>query len=254
MVNESAVERSLSAREKWIRLAVVGLLAPAVLYAVYRKSPVLSHDIAEIFSVIVACGLFMLTWNARHFIDNHYFVFIGIAYLFVGAIDYLHTLSFANAFSQVPNNVSIGLLFAARFLQSFALLAAPLFASRKIRPARVLAGFAAASILLVGAVHHGYFRDFYVLGNEFTPAKSLSDHIVSALQLLSIGALWRARERFDRKVLRLLILSVLFCRRDVGRPVQGRLPLQQRDRALPEGGLVLPGLRRGHHDRADPPL
>jgi len=210
MVDGSAVERSFSTREKWIRLAVVGLLVPAVLYATYRENPVLSHNITEMFSVVVACGIFMLTWNARDFIDNHYFVFLGIAYLFVGAIDYLHTLSFAGTFTRETHGVSIELWFAARYLQSFALLAAPLFAYRKTRPGLVLTGFAVIAVVLVGMVHQGVFQDFYVPGIGVTSAKALNDHVVSLLLLLSIGALWLSRERFDRNVLRLLILSVLF--------------------------------------------
>ncbi|MBI5905067.1 MAG: PAS domain S-box protein [Deltaproteobacteria bacterium] len=209
-MNESAVERTVFPREQWIRFGVVGLLVPAILYAAYRNNPVLSHDITEMFSVIVACGIFMLTWNARELIDNHYFVFLGIAYLFVGAIDYLHTLSFAGTISRESHGVSIELWFAARYLQSFALVAAPVFAYRKTRPGIVLAGFATAAVLLVAAVHQGVLQDFYVPDKGLTSAKALSDHIVSAIQLLSIGTLWLAREKFDRKVLRLLVLSVLF--------------------------------------------
>jgi len=209
-VSESAVERTVSTREQWIRLGVVGLLVPAILYAAYRNNPVLSHDITEMFSVIVACGIFMLTWNARELIDNHYFVFLGIAYLFVGAIDYLHTLSFAGTFARESHGVSIELWFAARYLQSFALIAAPVFAYRKTRPGIVLAGFATAAIVLVAAVQQGVIQDFYVPDKGLTPAKALSDHIVSAIQMLSIGTLWLARDKFDRKVLRLLVLSILF--------------------------------------------
>jgi PAS domain S-box-containing protein len=210
MVSETAVEKTFSGREKWIRLAVVGFLVPAILYVTYRKSPVLSHNVTEMFSIVVACGIFMLTWNARDFIDNHYFVFLGIAYLFVGAVDCLHTLSFAGTFSREPHGFSIELWFAARYLQSFALLAAPLFAFRRTRPTLVLAGFFAAASVLVWMVYQGVFPANYVPGTGLTYAKGWNDHVVSVLQLLSIGTLWLSRERFDRKVFLLLVLSVLF--------------------------------------------
>ena len=77
-------------REKWLPLAPVVLFIPAILFLAYRWNPQFSHNLAEMFSVIVACSVFMLTWNARKFIDNHYFIILGIAYLFVGVIDYLH--------------------------------------------------------------------------------------------------------------------------------------------------------------------
>ena len=59
-----------------------------------QYSYLLFHSIAEIFSVVVAFGIFMLAWNSRRFLDNNALLFIGIAYLFVGMIDILHTLAY----------------------------------------------------------------------------------------------------------------------------------------------------------------
>ncbi len=204
------MEMRFPPREKLLGFAFGGLVVPAVLYAAYWRNPVFAHDLAEMFSVVVACGIFMLTWNARGFIDNHYFLFLGIAYLFVGLIDFLHSISFAGVFSIEHHSDSIELWFAARFLQSFALFAAPLFVSRKVRPALVFAGFFAAALALVGTVYYGVFPDYFVPGKGLTPSKNISDDVVSAIQLLSIGILWTVREKFDKEVFRLLVLSVLF--------------------------------------------
>ncbi|MBM2827773.1 MAG: hypothetical protein HW408_305 [Actinobacteria bacterium] len=202
--------REVPPREKWLPFALAVLVVPAVLYAVYMRNPVLAHDIAEDFSIIVACGIFMLTWNARFFIDNHYFIFLGIAYLFVGLIDFLHTISFTGVFTAEHHSNSIELWFAARFLQSFALLAAPLFVSRKTRPALVFSGFFAVALALVGSVFYGIFPDYYIPGIGLTHAKSVSDYLVSGIQILSIGTIWLVREKFDSEVFQLLVLSVLF--------------------------------------------
>jgi len=194
----------------WLRTVPGLLLVPAVLYAAYYKSPGLAHDLAETFSVVVAFAIFMLTWNARNLIDNHYFLFLGIGYLYVGGIDYLHSVSFDGVFTTEHHGVSIEWWFASRFLQSLALLAAPLFAVRKIRPAIAFAGMSTAAIALAGFAYYGYFPDYYVPGQGLTPAKRLCDYIVSGIQVLSIAALWMVRDRFDRDVYRLLVLSVLF--------------------------------------------
>ncbi|MBI5576278.1 MAG: PAS domain S-box protein [Deltaproteobacteria bacterium] len=204
------MEKRLQCVDKLPGLAIGVLGVPAALIAAYWWNPVLSHDIAETFSIIVACGVFMLTWNARKFIDNHYFIFLGIAYLFVGLIDFLHTISFAGVFSAQHHSDSIELWFAARYLQSFALLAAPFFVSRKTSPSLVFAGFLSASFALAGMVHYGISPDFYVAGRGITPAKHISDIIVSGMQVLSIGLLWRVREKFDPEVFRLLVMSVIF--------------------------------------------
>jgi PAS domain S-box-containing protein len=195
---------------KWLGVAFAALFVPAFLLMAYRLNPVLSHDVAEMFSVVVACGVFMLTWNARDFIDNRYFIFLGSAYLFVGGIDYLHSLTFAGVFSPERHSSSIELWFASRFLQSFALLAAPLFVSRKTRPVTFLAGFSAAALALLGMVYYDILPDYYVPGKGLTASKYLSDYIIAGMQILSIGTLWLVRDRFDREVFRLLVVSIVF--------------------------------------------
>jgi PAS domain S-box-containing protein len=197
-------------REKWLQIAPVVLVIPAVLFLAYRWNPQFSHNLAEMFSVTVACSVFMLTWNARKFIDNHYFIILGIAYLFVGVIDYLHAALFEGVFSHNGHTPSIEIWFAGRFLQSFALLTAPFFVSRKTRPGAVFAGFAAASTALVALAWNGGFPDYYQPDRGMSDAKSVSDHLVAGIQILSIGTLWQVRGHFDRDVFPLLVLSILF--------------------------------------------
>lgn len=197
-------------QERWLPLAILGFLVATAFYAIFLQAPVLAHDVAEMFSFVVAFGIFMLTWNARKLIDNHYFIFLGIAYLFVGMIDYLHALSFEGVFTREHHSASIELWFAARYLQSFALLLAPLFVSRKIRPWVTLAAFAAVALALLGGVYVGSFPDYYVPGKGLTHAKSVSDYLVSGILGLSLAHLWHVREQFDRNVVRMLALSVLF--------------------------------------------
>jgi len=201
---------TIPARDGRIPLFLTVLFLPAVLFLAYRWNPVLSHNLAETFGVVVACSVFMLTWNARNFIDNHYFLFLGIAYLFVGVVDYFHALLFSDVFARQGHGRSIDLWFASRFLQSFALLIAPFFVSRKTRPWLVFSGFAAASTVLVALALTGAFPDFYRPGAGLTGAKNVSDYLVAGVQLLSIGALWRVRGRFDPDVFLLLVLSILF--------------------------------------------
>lgn len=195
---------------KWLPLAFWGLLTAAALYAAYQRTPVLAHETAEMFSIVVALGIFLLTWNARPLIDNHYFVFLGIAYLFVGVIDWVHSLSFEGLLSREHQGASIALWLSARYLQGFALLLAPLFVSRKVRPGLTLAAFAAVAVVLLGSVYYGIFPDLFVPGKGVTPVKRVSDYLVSGILALSIVHLWRSREHFDRDVFRMLMLSVLF--------------------------------------------
>jgi len=58
----------------------------------------LFHTIAEIFSILIAFAIFIIAWNSREYLDNNYLLFIGIAYLFVGGIDLVHTLAYKGMF------------------------------------------------------------------------------------------------------------------------------------------------------------
>ena len=197
-------------RERWLPLALTLLIILAILLIADRRDPALSHTLAEMFSVVVACSVFMLTWNAREFIDNHYFIFLGIACLFVGVIDCLHAILFGGGFNPETYNPSLELWFSARFLQSAALMFAPIFVSRRLRPLLVFLGFAAPPSCLSRSHGSGAFPVLYIPGKGVTPAEGLCDDIIVGIQILSVVALWRVRKHFDGKVFQLLAVSIFF--------------------------------------------
>lgn len=192
-------------------VALLGVLSILVGYVSHGINPLLSHNIAETFSVVVACGIFMMTWNARRYIDNHYYLFLGISYLFVGVLDYVHALSFDGLFPADGHNLHAQLWFAGRYLQSAALIIAPAFADRKLSPAFVVAGLAGATVILLACIlAWGVFPTFFTNGTEATDIKYLSELAVAVAQGIAIGLLFRKREQFDGVVFRLLVLSIMF--------------------------------------------
>jgi len=58
---------------------LTGILVFLGLYLTSLYSYLLFHSLAEIFSIVIACGIFMIVWNSRRFLDNNYLLFIGIA-------------------------------------------------------------------------------------------------------------------------------------------------------------------------------
>ena len=197
-------------RERWFPLALTLLSMLVVLLFADRWNPAFSHNLAEMFSVVASCGVFMLTWNARKFIDNNYFIFLGIACLYVGVIDCFHAILFGGGFNPEWDTHSIGLWFSARFVMSVALIIAPIFVSRRLHPGFVFLGFTALSTVLVTLIWTGVFPVFYISGMGFTPAESLCDDIIVGIQFLSAVATWRVRKHFDREVFQLLIISIFF--------------------------------------------
>lgn len=147
-----------AAREGWtlprdiILPITMGVIALVGLYLSRQYSYLLFHSLVEMFSVVVSVSIFMLFWSARRFLDNGYFLFMGIAYLFIGGLDLVHTLAYKGmgVFPGYGANLPTQLWIAARYLESLSLLAAPVFIQRKLSPTPVLAGYGAVTALLAG--------------------------------------------------------------------------------------------------------
>ncbi|MBI4797579.1 MAG: hypothetical protein HY794_02340, partial [Desulfarculus sp.] len=186
------------------------LLAFGVLYLSSLDSFQLFHTLAELFSIVVGCGAFMVAWNTRRFSDNHYILFVGIAYLFVGSIDLLHALAYKGmgVFPWVSADHPTQLWIAARYLNAGALLLAPVFAGRRLRPYLAMAGFALAAAALVGAIYAGLFPSCYQEGLGTTPFKTASEFVVCGLTALAMWFTHHRRAHFDPQVLRLMLLAM----------------------------------------------
>lgn len=75
-------------------LILLAAIVMAGLYYTSVYSYLLFHSLAELFSIVVAFGIFIIAWNSRRFVDNNYIIFIGIAYLFIGFVELAHTLGY----------------------------------------------------------------------------------------------------------------------------------------------------------------
>jgi PAS domain S-box-containing protein len=189
-----------------------GPLVLAGLYLMSLYSYLLFHCIAELFSIVVACGVFMVYWNARRFLDNGYFLFVGIAYLCVGGIDLLHTLAYKGmgVFPANDGNLANQLWIAARYLESLSFVAACVFLNRRLNVQRVAACYAAVVALLLGSIFHGgIFPDCFIDGVGVTTFKTSSEVIISGILAASIFLLVRRKAEFDQRVFRLLLGSLI---------------------------------------------
>jgi signal transduction histidine kinase len=191
---------------------LVGALLLLGLYLISHYSYLLFHSLVETFSIVVACGTFMVAWNARQFLDNDYLLFIGIAFLFVAALDLLHTLAYQGmgVFIEYDANLPTQLWTASRYVQSLSLLIAPLFIRRRLKPYPAFLSYAAIVSLLLASIFYWHvFPDCYIEGVGLTPFKKTSEYIISLLLLASIARLLQHRTQFDPGVLRVLILAIV---------------------------------------------
>lgn len=184
-----------------------------VLYVATYRNYLLFHSIAEIFSIVIACCIFILAWNTKKLIGNNYLLFLGIAYLFVGIIDFVHTLAYKgmNVFSGYDANLPTQLWIAARYTESLSLLIAPLFIDKRINLTLTLVIFCILCGLLLASIFYwDIFPDCFTEGKGLTAFKITSEYIISAIICGAIFTLWRIRTRFDPVILRYLIAALCF--------------------------------------------
>lgn len=197
---------------KKVTTSLTGIAAMSGLYLISRDNYLLFHSLVELFSVVIAGGIFMIAWNSRRFLDNNYLVFIGSAYIFIGIIDLLHTLAYKDmgVFPGSGANLPTQLWIAARLLQSLSLLAAPIFINRKLDLRYVFAGYATVTVLLLLSIFNWkVFPACFVDGIGLTLFKQLSEYAIVIILCAALWLMLRKRQAFNPDVLHLLAGSIV---------------------------------------------
>jgi signal transduction histidine kinase len=183
------------------------------LYLAQWRSYLLFHTLVELFSVVVASGIFVLAWNSRRFQKTGYLLWLGMALLFVAGLDVLHTLAYRGmaVLGGIGTNEPTQLWLAGRFLLAAAWLTAPLFLKRTLRPGLALAGFSAVfSLLVISIFYVPVFPEAYDdAAGRLTSFKIWSEYVICLGFLVAAMLLWRNADRFHPTILRLLLASLL---------------------------------------------
>jgi len=193
-------------------LSVIPLAAAlAGIYLTSLHDYLLFHSLAEVFSIVIAAGIFMVAWNARRLLQNHYLLFVGIAYLYVGGIDLLHTLAYKGmgVFEGHGADLPTQLWVAGRYMEAVSLLLAPLFLRRKLFPRLTFAAYGFVTAILLASIF--WWRIFprcLVEGVGLTPFKIYSEYAICLIFLAAAGLLAWNSKAFERRILVFLIASI----------------------------------------------
>ena len=181
---------------------IIGVLLLYGLYLTSTYSFLLFHALVELFSIVIAGGIFVVAWNSRNFHGNNYLLLLGIAYLFVGGIDLIHTLAYEGmgVFVGQGSNLATQLWIVSRTIESLSLLVAPVFLRRKLHPRWTLAVYTLITALFLLLILKGRFPTGYVDGVGLTPFKKVSEYVISLILIGALWALFRRRKQFDERV------------------------------------------------------
>jgi len=193
---------------------VVGSAALAAgLWITSLYNYLLFHGLTEIACAAVCVAIFAVAWNTRRFSSNHYLTFLGIAALFVGAVDLLHTLAYKGmgVFPGYGANLPTQLWIVGRGMEAVSFLLAPAFLDRRVRAwPTLLAWLGVTAALLVLVSPLDLFPTCYVEGPNagLTAFKIGAEYAICATLLGSLALVWRRRDRFSPRTLELLMAAV----------------------------------------------
>ncbi|MFZ7112547.1 MAG: MASE3 domain-containing protein [Desulfatiglandales bacterium] len=190
---------------------ISGIAVLVGLYLIGLKNYLLFHGLAEAFSIVVSCGIFMVAWNVRRTLDNSYLMVLGIAYLFVAGLDLLHALAYRgmNVFPGHETNLPTQLWIAARYMESISLLIAPLFIGRRVKIGPLFSAYGTGFFFAVLSIFvWKVFPDCFIEGLGLTLFKRTSEYVICLILATSLLLLFKRRDDFDKSVFRLLVISI----------------------------------------------
>ncbi|NLF88517.1 GHKL domain-containing protein [Candidatus Bathyarchaeota archaeon] len=193
-----------------IAAIVVALIG---LYLVSTYNYLLFHNTVETFSIIIAFTIFAIAWNTRRIVDNHFFLFIGIAFLFVATLGFLHTVAYEGigifSGAHPGANLATQLWLATRYMFAFSVLIPLLFVKRKIQSSIVFTAYTIATALIIASIF--IWQNFPIAYQDgLTLFKVASEFVISAVIVAAIGSLVKNRKEFEEGIFKSLIAAMIF--------------------------------------------
>lgn len=192
---------------------ILGVASLTALLLAGRVNFPFFHIIVELFSIVVACGIFIISWHTRHLHENGFITFLGVSSLSVAIIDLLHVLTYKGleVMPQSGAPVATQLWIAGRFLQATSILLAFFFLQRRLRDTTLLVTFLSVTALLISSIFvWKIFPDCYVEGFGLTRFKIYTEYIIILLFAAALFLLRRRWKVFDAHVAHYLAASFGF--------------------------------------------
>lgn len=177
------------------------------------KNYLLFHSIVELFSIIIAFSVFIMAINTYNFSNRKYFLFLGIAYAFVGSFDLLHTMSYKgiNIVAYNNSNLPTQLWIIARYMESFSLLISFIVLDRKVKPFYIFICYSLTSaLLLILLFMFPIFPDCFIEGSGLTFFKIASEYVICVILITSMFILKLKKDEYrNHNLYRHLMLSLI---------------------------------------------
>lgn len=204
-----------------VPFAAVALLRSQLYTVVEVPSYLVFHNVTEFFSVMVSFSIFGLGWYSYDQNRDRHALFLSVAFLAIGLMDFMHTLGYAGMPALItPNtpNKSTQLWIAVRFFGAAAFLGSAFITpgnrSRWLSKGSLLmAALALSAAVFISVTFFPHLLPTtYVRGGGLTLFKVVAEYVIIALLLLAVIAYWRRLSRScDRLVCYYYLSAFVLC-------------------------------------------
>ncbi|MBF0608675.1 MAG: PAS domain S-box protein [Magnetococcales bacterium] len=184
----------------------------AGLYIVSLYNYLVFHSLIELFGVVLSLCIFVFTWNLKHLLKNNFFIFLGVACLFIGTIELMHMIAYKGLgiFPGQGANLPTQFWIAARYTEALSILAAFFVIDRRVNWYYLVAIYAGiTTCVLLSILRWNIFPVCYVDGSGLTQFKKGSEYVISMAFIIS-AILVRAKSAlFAPDIYRLILASII---------------------------------------------
>jgi signal transduction histidine kinase len=178
------------------------------------------HNVAEFFSIMVSLSLFSIGWYTYDQSKDRHALFLGTAFLAVGLIDFMHTMSNAAMPDFVTQNSTLKstqFWIAARLLDASALMVSAFIYPETQRRWLSKNFLITASLCITGLLFIGvtffpaHLPSTFVPGVGLTPFKRYAELTVVLMLIVAAAAYWRRMSRTGDRLIIYYLTAFIIC-------------------------------------------
>ena len=206
---ENDLEASINRRDSLEYLILIIGLFLTYLASLY--SFLLFHSIIEVFSIVIAGGVFLIGWHSRKYMNSSFFLVLGVSFLFISVIDLVHTLAYSGmgVFLEFDANLPTQLWIVARYWQALSYLFATMVIKKKIKANYLFVSYIVIIIILFTTIFQGFFPVCYIEGSGLTPFKIMSEYAIDVILFVTLIVLYKHKDEFAQKIFLLIVISII---------------------------------------------
>jgi len=174
----------VKSRKEMAELLIKVLGLSLFFYALSEYNFLVGHVTVEGWSIAVAWSIYCFGKASYAYSRNTMLLILGYAYLVIGALDFLHALTYEgmNLLPFGGSGVTTQFWVSARYIEAFSLLGALLCRNRRLSARGIPLFYYTLFLLAFGTiVLKPIFTPCYIPGVGLTPFKIFSEYIIVAL-------------------------------------------------------------------------